>query len=95
MAFAFIADNAVEQYPIGSVEIKRRFPNTSFMVPLEGQDLSDFGVAEVAATSQPTIDRSTQKVEESTPILDGSTGGQGNDFKTTSNYVRAFRKFAL
>ena len=76
MAFAFIADNAVEQYPIGAVEIKRRFPNTSFTMPLEGQDLSGFGVAEVAFTDQPTIDRNTQKLEESAPVLDGSTWRQ-------------------
>ncbi len=76
MAFAFITDNAIEQYPVGSVEIKRRFPGTSFTVPLEGQDLSKFGVAEVALTDQPTIDRNTQKFEEGTPVLDGSTWRQ-------------------
>lgn len=76
MAFAFITDNAIEQYPIGFVEIKRRFPATSFMLPLEGQDLSGFGVAEVALTDQPTIDRNTQKFEEGTPVLDGSTWRQ-------------------
>ena len=76
MAFAFITNNTIEQYPIGAVEIKRRFPSTSFTVPLEGQDLSDFGVAEVASTDQPTIDRNTQKLEEGTPVLDGSTWRQ-------------------
>ena len=76
MAFAFITNNTIEQYPIGSVEIKRRFPATSFQMPLEGQDLSDFGVAEVASTDQPTIDRNTQKLEEGTPVLDGSTWRQ-------------------
>ena len=76
MAFAFITNNAIEQYPIGAVEVKRRFPATSFQMPLEGQDLSDFGVAEVALTDQPTIDRNTQKLEEGTPVLDGSTWRQ-------------------
>lgn len=76
MAFAFIADNTVEQYPIGSVEIKRRFPNTSFSMPLEGQDLSEFGVAVVVPTDPPTVDRNTQKLEEATPELDGSTWRQ-------------------
>lgn len=76
MAFAFIADNAIEQYPIGSVEIKRRFTGTSFTMPLEGQDLSSFGVAEVAPTDQPSIDRNTQKLEEGTPVLDGTTWRQ-------------------
>jgi len=72
MAFAFIADNALEQYPVGSVEIRRRFPSTSFTMPLEGQDLSSFGVAEVVSTDQPTIDYLTHKLEEGTPALDGS-----------------------
>jgi len=76
MAFAFVTNNAIEQYPIGAVEVKRRFPATSFQMPLEGQDLSDFGVAEVALTDQPTIDRNTQKLEEGTPVLDGSTWRQ-------------------
>ena len=76
MVFALIADNAVDQYPIGLADIKRRFPNISFQTPLEGQDLSSLGVVEVATTQQPTIDTNTQKLQESTPVLDGSTWRQ-------------------
>lgn len=76
MALAFITDNAVEQYPIGAVDVKRRFPNTSFALPLEGQDLSSFGVVEVVSTDQPATDRNTQKLEELTPVFDNGAWRQ-------------------
>lgn len=72
MALAFVENEIVTAYPIGSVEIKRKFPNTSFSLPLEGQDLSDFGVATIEATPQPIIDSKVEKLEEATPeLVDG------------------------
>lgn len=70
MTLAFIENESIIQYPIGLVEVKRKFPNTSFPVSLEGQDLSQFGVVEVHNTPQPQIDFKTQKLVEGTPILD-------------------------
>lgn len=70
MTFAFIKNNLITEYPIGSVEIRRKFPNTSFTSPLESQDLLEFGVVEVNLTAQPPFDYKTQKIEEGTPVLE-------------------------
>ena len=73
MSFAFIENGSVTQYPIGFGEIKRRFPNTLFALPLEGQDLSDFGAYEVQPTEQPSINVLTQELQEATPAwVDGA-----------------------
>lgn len=76
MPLAFVENGSISQYPIGVVDVKRRFPSTSFATPLEGQDLSSFGVAEVVSTDQPTIDTTTEKLEEGTPAFDGGTWRQ-------------------
>lgn len=67
MTFAFIENNLVTKYPVGPVEIKRRFPGTSFPSPLEGTDLSAYGVATIENVAQPVIDAEAQKLEEGTP----------------------------
>lgn len=85
MPFAFVENSAITAYPIGSVEIKRRFPNTSFRLPLEGQDLSDFGVVEVTLTSQPSIDRRSQRLEETTPVLESGVWKQAWNVVTLSD----------
>ena len=76
MTLAFVENGSISQYPIGAVDVKRRYPNTSFATPLEGQDLSSFGVVEVVATDQPTIDYTTQKLEAGAPAFDGGTWRQ-------------------
>ena len=76
MTLAFVENGSISQYPIGAVDVKRRYPNTSFATPLEGQDLSSFGVFEVVATDQPTIDYTTQKLEAGAPAFDGGTWRQ-------------------
>lgn len=69
MAFAFIENGSISAYPIGTAEIQRKFPNTSFSLPLEGQDLSEFGVVEVNATPQPSFDFKSQRIEEAVPVF--------------------------
>lgn len=70
MTLAFVENGSISQYPIGSVEVKRKFPQTSFVLPLEGQDLSDFGVVTVYNTPQPTIDNRNERIEEGVPVLE-------------------------
>ena len=69
MTLAFVSADAIEQYPIGGVEVRRKFPNTSFPKDIESADLSAFGVATVYNTDQPAIDENTQSIKEGTPAL--------------------------
>lgn len=69
MALAFIEDGAIAKYPIGLVEVCRKFPNTSFPRKLEGGDFPAFGVVTVQNTSVPTFDPATQRIDEGEPAL--------------------------
>ena len=69
MAFAFVENGVVQEYPVSIVQIKERFPHTSFPSSLQGVDLSDFGVATVVDTERPAFDQFTQRVEEVDPVF--------------------------
>ena len=70
LAFFDSETETITQYPVKVNEVKRRFPNTSFLLPLEGKNLEgDFGVVTVYAATPPTLDNTIQKLVELTPAL--------------------------
>ena len=69
MTLAFIENGTVSRYPVGPLDVRRKFPNTSFPRDLEGSDLSDFGVVTVQTVAPPTFDPNLQKVEPADPTL--------------------------
>lgn len=90
MSFAFVKSGAINQYPIGLIEIQRRFPNTSFPKPLEVADLTSFGVVNVADTDQPAFNTETQRLEEGTPALvDGTWQQVWNVIELTADELQA------
>ena len=76
MSLAFVENGSITQYPIGAVEVRRRFPNTSFPVDIESADLTAFGVVTVHNIPQPSIDIRTEKLEEGTPAFNGTQWNQ-------------------
>lgn len=69
---AFIQDNQIEKFPISLGDLKERFPNTSFTLPLNAEDLSGFGVVEVESLPVPDHDSATQRAKQKDPeYLDG------------------------
>ncbi len=76
MALALIDGSSVTKYPVGGLDVRKKYPNTSFPKELEGQDLSAFNVVTVQAVDQPTYDRATHKLEEGTPALVSGTWTQ-------------------
>ena len=68
MPLAFIENNKIIQYPITSTDLQRKFPNTSFFLPLEGQNLEMYGVVTVENRQPPSFDSRTHRLEEGTPI---------------------------
>ena len=69
MTLAFVNNNTITNYPINKLDIRRRFPNTSFPKSFESVDLSSYGVVTVNNTDKPSINTETQKFEEGTPAL--------------------------
>lgn len=70
MTFLLVENGAVAEYPLTSTAIFERFSSTSFPTPLEGQDLSAFGIFSVKEKRPPSFDRGTHRVEEGTPVLE-------------------------
>jgi|TARA_Y100000015_G_scaffold29362_1_gene28702 hypothetical protein len=90
MALAFVQDGVITQYPIGLIELRRRFPNTSFPRQLETADLTSFGVVSIADTEQPSINFQTQRLEEGTPaVVDGTWQQVWNVIELTADELQA------
>ncbi len=90
MAFAFVADGTITEYPVGPTTIRRRFPNVVFAANLENANLAPFGVVKVADADRPSINATTQRVEEGTPALvDGTWTQVWNAVDLTSDEVQA------
>lgn len=76
MSLAFVENGSITKYPIGAVEIRRKFPNSSFPRKIEEADLASFGVATVHNVEQPSIDSRSERIEEGAPVFDGSQWNQ-------------------
>lgn len=81
MTLAFIENNEITRYPCGAVDVKRAFPRVSFSLPLEGQDLNEFGVVTINATPQPDFNAATHYLEEGTPEF------SDNEWRQTWNTI--------
>lgn len=66
---AYVKNNVIEKYPVSFVDLKNKFPSTSFPNSIEDFDLSFYGAVKVEDTEIPPINNETQKVSEETPEL--------------------------
>lgn len=76
MTLAFIENGAVTKYPASAVELRKKYPNTSFPSNLDSVDLTNFGAAVVVAVDLPTYDYNAEFIEEGTPVFDGQQWNQ-------------------
>lgn len=76
MALAFIENGVITKYPVGTAEVRRKYPSTSFPADLEDADLTSFGVVTVHNTLQPSVDFRTEKIESVPPVFDGQQWNQ-------------------
>jgi hypothetical protein len=89
MAYAFVEDGTVTQYPVNLPQLKAAYPSTAFCLPLEGQDLSSFNAYPVEETTKPAINELTQKIEEGTPAFsDGAWRQVWNVVELTSDEIQ-------
>lgn len=70
MTLAFVENGVITKYPIGLVDVRRKFPNTSFPKSIEGHDFSSFGVETVVDLPQPEYNPETQYLRENPPSSD-------------------------
>lgn len=72
MSLAFVEEGKIVQYPIGRLDISRKFPTALLPADLSQLDLAAYGVAHVVLTPPPSIDTDRQKLEAGTPsLIDG------------------------
>ena len=67
MTYALIQGTEIAEYPLTEVDIKRRFPNTSFTIPFVSPD----NFVAVAATPRPQTDHTQDAVEADPAFVDG------------------------
>jgi len=72
MSLAFVKEGKIVKYPIGRLDISRKFPSALLPADLSQLDLTAYGVVHVVLTPQPEIDVCRQKLEADTPsLIDG------------------------
>lgn len=72
MRLAFIEDGSITRYPIGLIDLRRKYPNVSFSTNLEGIDTDAYGVVQIQSVPSPSVDPLLQRVEEGEPAqVDG------------------------
>lgn len=67
---AFIENDVITKYNASLGDVLKKYPNTSFCLPLEDQDLeNDFGIVTVKDAPYPEHNSDTHSVQEITPTL--------------------------
>jgi len=69
---AFLSNNLIEKYPINLADLKIKYPNVSFPIPLNISDLTSYGVVEIIEEEQPSFNPDIESIEKREPeIVDG------------------------
>lgn len=76
MTLAFVEDGVITKYPIGLVDVRRKYPQISFPRNFEEGDFAEYGVVKVHDVPQPSVDFDTERLEEGTPNFDGTQWNQ-------------------
>ena len=71
-----LEDNKITKWPLDVIDLRVKYPNTSFPDDISSTDLSSYGVVTIQKVSQPSFDGKTQKIAEGDPVLDGETWKQ-------------------
>lgn len=70
---AFIDNGVITATNVSFSQVQKRYPNTSFCVPLESQDLEEsYGIVTVKEIPHPEYNEDTHSIQEGTPeLIDG------------------------
>ena len=71
-----LEDNKITKWPLDVIDLRVKYPNTSFPDDISSTDLTSYGVVTIQEVSQPSYDSKTQKIAEDDPVLDGETWKQ-------------------
>jgi len=70
MKFAFIENEQISKYPVGIVDLRRKFPGISFPANLSNVNLLNYGAAVVKETTPPFFDPEKSTLQEKEPIFE-------------------------
>ena len=71
-----LKDNKITEWPIDVIDLRVKYPNTSFPDDITNADLTSYGVVEIKEVAKPSYNAQNQKVSEGDPVLDGETWKQ-------------------
>ena len=65
-----LENNKITQYPIDVIDLRKKYPNTSFPDDISSSDLSSFNVVTIEKVSRPSFNEKNQTIKENDPVLD-------------------------
>ena len=65
-----LENNKITQYPIDVIDLRKKYPNTSFPDDISSSDLSSFNVVTIEKVSRPSFNEKNQTITENDPVLD-------------------------
>jgi len=76
MAFAFIDNGIVSEYPVSTTAVRKKYPGVSFPKDLNTANFDGFDVAFVVNVDPPACNFEAERLEEGTPTFDGQQWNQ-------------------
>ena len=71
-----LENNAITQFPIDVIDLRKKYPNTSFPDDISNVDLTSYGVVTIQKVARPSFNSQTQKLAEGNPVLESGTWKQ-------------------
>ncbi len=71
-----LENNAITQFPIDVIDLRKKYPNTSFPDDISSVDLTSYGVVTIQKVAKPSYNSRTHKLAEGNPVLENGTWKQ-------------------
>lgn len=71
-----LENNTITQFPIDVIDLRKKYPNTSFPDDISNVDLTSYGVVTIQKVARPSYNSQTQKLAEGNPVLESGTWKQ-------------------
>ena len=80
-----LENNKITQYPIDVIDLRQKYPNTSFPDDISKTDLTNYGVVNIQEVQAPAFDSKNQKIIENNPVLENGTWRQSWSITSLTN----------
>jgi hypothetical protein len=71
-----LENNAITQFPIDVIDLRKKYPNTSFPDDISKTDLTSYNVVTIQEVARPSYNSKNQKIAEGEPVLENGVWKQ-------------------